>query len=847
MIRFDLLGEIRLRAADGSPVDPLLRQPKRLALLAYLVIPTPGTWHRRDILLALFWPDLDAARARSSLRNALYVIRQTLGEAVLRSRGDEEVSIDPASLETDLAALSAALREGRVDTVLTHYCGDLLPGLFPPESEGFQRWLEEERARLKVEVARAGVAWIAMLERDGRLSDALAAARRVIEINPDDETAVRRLMALHDALGDRAGGLSAYESYRSRLASAFDATPAPETVALADRLRRLAGPTVPQREVSAPAGAAPPASMPQEPVRPARRRIWTLGAAAVTLAALVLLAWATSRAPQPLSIGASTPVTSEEGLQIEPAISPNGRLVAYVKGNSRRMRIFIAKLAGGAPWALSDDSSAVELLPRWAPDNDELLFLSRNGAFVSPVIGGPLRAVVEGGEGGTMVRSASWSPNGDSVLIVRNDSLTVRPLDGAGSRLVGTGTQLHSCVWAGNRPWIACVSGNWIAFTPGPLFGNRAPSAIVLFPARGGTPVDLTDKEYEYQSPAWSPDGRFLWVLSNRDGVSGDAYAIPVGKDGTRSGPYVRVGLNAESISLAKDRIVYSVPVRMANIWAIPIPHGPPVTLATAEPVTSGNQVIEVPSVSRDGSWLVYDSNLRGNADIYRSPIRGGTAERATDDPRPEFGGALSPDDAELAYHMWVDGERRLFVKRLSEGTGRPVMRDPGDWGVPRWSPSGSSLVAWSHEKEEGAIAVVHRDAAGGWQAPAWKLGDAQLGVWSPDGHTIAFVQLAGGIGIIPADSGASRILYAPRPASNDPVATFLAWGQDPGQLWFLGHEPEGRGGIWSLPIHGGRPRLLVDFGDRTSGPALATDGARFFFTLDERMSNVRWAELVKP
>jgi hypothetical protein len=35
-----------------------------------------------------------------------------------------------------------------------------------------------------------------------------------------------------------------------------------------------------------------------------------------------------------------------------------------------------------------------------------------------------------------------------------------------------------------------------------------------------------------------------------------------------------------------------------------------------------------------------------------------------------------------------------------------------------------------------------------------------------------------------------------------------------------------------------------VDLGDRTSGPALATDGSRFYFTLDERMSNVRWAKL---
>ena len=36
----------------------------------------------------------------------------------------------------------------------------------------------------------------------------------------------------------------------------------------------------------------------------------------------------------------------------------------------------------------------------------------------------------------------------------------------------------------------------------------------------------------------------------------------------------------------------------------------------------------------------------------------------------------------------------------------------------------------------------------------------------------------------------------------------------------------------------------LVDFAGRSTGPALSTDGRRFYFTLEQRMSNVRWAEL---
>lgn len=856
-----MLGEIRLRSADGTELDALLRQPKRLALLAYLASPTPGTWHRRDILLALFWPELDMSHARTSLRNALYVLRQILGEETIRNRGDEELAVDAQYISTDVAAVWDALKNGRPDDALAKYGGDLLPGLFPSDSEGFQRWLASERLRLKVAVSSSAVERINELEREGKLKEAITIARRVTEIQPEDETIVRRVMSLYGAMGDRAGALAAFESYRARLSTDFDAEPAAETIALATTLRAAAEIAPSRQPASRPSTQTPVQAEPiaehSPHIYPPRRstRNWPAIAALVAVVAIggIVASKMFSRETS-ISIARSMPLTVEEGLQVEAAISPNGRLVAYAKGNASRLRIFVQRIGGGAAWPMSPDSTEIQLMPRWSPDNDEILFLARNNAYASPSLGGAPRLIARGSDGDGMIRSAVWSPSGDSVAIVRHDSLLVTPVEGNATRFVGNGYQLHSCVWSPDGKSIACVSGNLIAFTPGPLFGNEAQSAILLFPANGGTPIDLTGNAYEYKSPAWSTDGKTLWMLSNRDGVSGEAYAIHIGADGHAEGQPTRVGFNAEWISLSSGRVAYSVPIRKSNIWSIPIPRDTALKFsAAAKQMTSGNQVIELMSASRDGKWLIYDSDRRGNADIYRIPTNGGAEERLTLDAAPEYAADLSPNGQELAWHKWLKGARRVFIKRLDNDREHELTAVTGDVGVPRWSPDGNSILAWSHTKESGGVFLVRRDANGGWTKPVWRLDEGQLPVWSPDGQMVAFVLLDGSVRTMPADSGAVTAVYTPRKNSKtDPIATYLSWRGDGQTIWFLGEDALGHAGFWSVSLGGkrpGRPRLLVKLDTPAGtnyGPAFTSDGSRFFFTVNERLSNVRWAELAR-
>jgi Tol biopolymer transport system component len=268
------------------------------------------------------------------------------------------------------------------------------------------------------------------------------------------------------------------------------------------------------------------------------------------------------------------------------------------------------------------------------------------------------------------------------------------------------------------------------------------------------------------------------------------------------------------------------------------------VTIASAEQLTNGVQVVEVMGASRDGKWLMYDSDLSGNADIYRIATTGGRPENLTEDPRREFAPDLSPDNTEFAWHRYIGITRRLFVRKIDGDSAQEITSVQGDNGVPRWSPDGKAIVAWSHDNETGAVFVLHRDAKGQWMRPSWRLNYGQLPIWSNDGKSVAFVRLDGRVQSIPADSGAVRTLYEPKPG--DPLAVYLVWSKNPDTIWMVGQRDNNQA-IWALSLRTGRPRLLVKLDDsigKTIGPGFAADSSRFYFPINERFSNVRWAEL---
>lgn len=217
MLQLNVLGAVDLRAADGKELRPVLRQPKRLALLAYLALEANGRFVRRDVLLALFWPELDQEHARAALRRSLSFLRKAVGDGVIDARGDEEVALASGAILCDATAVAEALARGHPREALALYRGDLLAGFYVAGAPDAEAWLDGVRNRLRARAAAA--AWTLAEMPGAPPSDAAAWGERAAALTPDDESGAVRLMRLLEGVGDPTAALRVFEEMRLRLAA----------------------------------------------------------------------------------------------------------------------------------------------------------------------------------------------------------------------------------------------------------------------------------------------------------------------------------------------------------------------------------------------------------------------------------------------------------------------------------------------------------------------------------------------------------------------------------------------------------------------------------------------------
>src|SRR5690349_9078268 len=130
MIELTLFGGPDLRLDDETDADALLSQTRPVALLAYLAAagPRPVQFHRRDVLVDLFWAESGEEQARRNLRKLLHILRATLGADAIIARGDEELRLSTDHVRCDVVEFDEAVSRGRLARADEIYRAELLPG-----------------------------------------------------------------------------------------------------------------------------------------------------------------------------------------------------------------------------------------------------------------------------------------------------------------------------------------------------------------------------------------------------------------------------------------------------------------------------------------------------------------------------------------------------------------------------------------------------------------------------------------------------------------------------------------------------------------------------------------------
>jgi serine/threonine protein kinase len=557
-----------------------------------------------------------------------------------------------------------------------------------------------------------------------------------------------------------------------------------------------------------------------------------------------------------IKIGRTQQITHAPGLEIDPAISPDGKMIAYTAGPEGQMHLYIRQLTGERTIALTESFPGHNRWPQWSPDSTRIAFQSAGAIYVVPALGGIPRRIVELSsdekERGSWNPCPAWSPDGKQVAYVRGNTIHIQSLEGGESRKIAETFEPYNLCWSPNGEHLAYVSGNPGFIFGRPYIGNIAPSSIWTVSTIQGSPIQVTDNRSLNVSPVWTSDGRNLIFVSNQGG-SRDVYQLTLNASAEPSGPPVRLttGLNAHTISLSADgiKLAYSVFTYTANIWSIRIPKGEILSISEAQPVTEGNQAIEGIGVSPDSQWLAFDSNRSGNQDIYKIPVTGGEYEQLTKHPSDDFLPSYSPDGKEIAFYSFRKGNRDIHLMTSDGGSIRQLTNDPAQERYPDWSPDGNQLVFYSDKTGSQELYVISRESKDlRWGTPQQLTFNGGLYCrWSPDGHLIAYIS-SNSLRVISPDGGDPKVLINSEDPFILPVPIFPAWSLDGQTVYYKAHDSEGHSSFWSVPAIGGTPQLLVRFDNpsrKSIRPEFDTDGFRFFFTLTENQSDIWVMDLI--
>jgi len=555
--------------------------------------------------------------------------------------------------------------------------------------------------------------------------------------------------------------------------------------------------------------------------------------------------------------GTMRQVSYDPGLELDPDISPDGKMVAYVTGPVGQMHLVVRQVAGGRPIAITQDFSGGQRWPRWAPDGNRLAFYSEGAIYVVPAFGGVPRRIIDNTPGSSAY-SPAWSPDGTKMAFVQNEAIHIFDLETGMSEKIADTREAHCLSWSPDGSKIAYVSGN-IYFVWGnvdiplirmSLIGNIAPSSIQVLSLANRSTNQVTGSESMNMSPVWTPDGKQLLFISDRGGAR-DIYAVLLTSSGQPKAHPARLttGLDAHTISISQNgkKLIYSVFDLSSNIWSIDIPEKGALSVSQAKQITKGDQIIETVQISPDGQWLVYDSSISGNQDIYKMPVTGGEAIQLTTHPSGDFSPGWSPDGEKIVFHSFREGNRDIFVMSKDGESIEQITDDPSHEMGPLFLANGKQISFSSDRTGRYELNIVTQDQSG-WSEPEQITFD---GCSSARGsyvkNSIAYIA-EDDLRIVSPDDRLEKTLVESHDALRTPRPRFPGWSADGKTVYYSAVDGRGVESIWAVPVVGGEPELKVISDDpyfKLALLGLSVDSQCFYFPMRMIKSNVWIMDLI--
>jgi Tol biopolymer transport system component len=279
----------------------------------------------------------------------------------------------------------------------------------------------------------------------------------------------------------------------------------------------------------------------------------------------------------------------------------------------------------------------------------------------------------------------------------------------------------------------------------------------------------------------------------------------------------------------------------------LPLRPGEVVTDDAAVRVTAGNQVIERVVLSSDGRWLLFDSDRRGNADIYRQRLDqpGAEPEQLTADSANDYAAAFSPDGRTIVFHSLRSGNRDLWLMSSDGANQRQLTTSLLQEYAGTWSPDGRSIAFYADSASSIWLAVITLGANGEWGPARLLLPRAPgLAAWAPDGRAVATIY-DGAVAIVPIQGGEPTRLYGLPLGFQS--SRQLAWSADGRNIYYRLRETDGRLTLLMLPVNGGAPIPLVRQRDASrAGPRSdwTTNERQLFFTIHNYEGDISTVEV---